>query len=74
MFKATTAAAALPPVQKKPNLFHILINPCEVFDRVEGYFLGTRDFGEEGGLEAGRTWLNDWQRERLNPHQLLLWL
>lgn len=30
MFKATTAAAALPPVQKKPNLFHILINPCEV--------------------------------------------
>lgn len=26
MFKATTAAAALPPVQKKPNLFHILIN------------------------------------------------
>jgi len=29
MFKATTAAAALPPVQKKPNLFHILINPCE---------------------------------------------
>lgn len=29
VFKATTAAAALPPVQKKPNLFHILINPCE---------------------------------------------
>lgn len=29
MFKATTAAAALPPVQKKPNFFHILINPYE---------------------------------------------
>lgn len=29
MFKATTAAAALPPVQMKSNLFHILINPCE---------------------------------------------
>lgn len=28
MFKATTAAAALPPVQK-PNLFHILINRYE---------------------------------------------
>lgn len=29
MYKATAAAAALPPVQKKPNLFHILINLCE---------------------------------------------
>lgn len=31
MYKATAAAAALPPVQKKLNLFHILINQCEFF-------------------------------------------
>lgn len=34
MYKATASAAALPPVQKKLNLFHILINQCEFFIRV----------------------------------------
>lgn len=28
-FKASAAAEALPPIRKKPDLFHILINQCE---------------------------------------------
>lgn len=48
MYKATAAAAALPPVQRKLNLFHILINQCEFFIRVQGCFLGMRDFRKEG--------------------------
>lgn len=34
VFQATTAAAALPPVGKKPDLFHILINRCEFFTQL----------------------------------------
>lgn len=43
MFKATTAAAALPPVQKKPKFFHILINPYEflIESRVVSWEQGT---------------------------------
>lgn len=48
MYKATAAAAALPPVQRKLNLFHILINQCEFLIRVQGCFLGLRDFRKEG--------------------------
>lgn len=48
MYKATAAAAALPPVQRKLNLFHILINQCEFLIRVQGCFLGLGDFRKEG--------------------------
>lgn len=48
MYKATAAAASLPPVQRKLNLFHILINQCEFLIRVQGCFLGMRDFRKEG--------------------------
>lgn len=55
MYKATAAAAALPPVQKKLNLFHILINQCEFFIRVQGCFLGTKapeELSSEPGTET----------------------
>ena len=48
MYKATAAAAALPPVQRKLNLFHILINQCEFLIRVQGCVLGLGDFRKEG--------------------------
>lgn len=55
MFKATTAAAALLPIQKNPNLFHILINPCEflIESRASSWgpgALGSRAAGGPEGL------------------------
>lgn len=56
MFKATTAAAALPPVQKKPNFFHILINPYE-------FLIESRAVSWEQGTLGHRV---AWGPERLS--------
>lgn len=57
MFKATTAAAALPPVQKKPNLFHILINRCEFLIESRAASWGPGTLGWPGGLKDVAEWL-----------------
>lgn len=66
MYKATAAAAALPPVQRKMNLFHILINQCKFFIRVQDCFLGLRDFRKEGTRE---TRLKDGNKQKHCYHQ-----
>lgn len=73
MYEATTAAAALPPVQKKLNLFHILINQCEflIESRAASWGLGAlrRKAACGPGVLSSKA-----GTEPPSSHELLVWM